>query len=76
MLTSDPSVTLSGTASDANGLASIVYRINSGRFQAVRGREKWSIPLTVKTGDTKVTLYAIDNANNRSKPVTITITRS
>jgi hypothetical protein len=59
-------VMLKGTASDANGISLVQFRIGKGPLQTAVGTTTWKIKATLKKGVNILTLFATDNAGNVS----------
>jgi len=74
---SQKTITISGTASDDNGIQSVTYTINDNQSQNAstgNGYANWSVPVVVDKGSTVVaTVTATDNAGQTtSKTMTLT----
>jgi sugar lactone lactonase YvrE len=59
-------VTLKGTASDANGISLVQFRVGKGPLQTAVGTTTWKIKAMLKKGVNILTLFATDNAGNVS----------
>jgi sulfatase modifying factor 1 len=54
-------VTISGTASDSGGVASVLFRVGSkGGFKTAKGTTSWQISAKLKPGKNVVEIYAVD----------------
>lgn len=70
----DFNVTISGTASDDNGLASVQIKIDNGAFVNAIGTTSWSFSTTLNSGTHTITAKATDNAENMNiKSITLTL---
>ncbi len=62
-----PQFTVTGTATDKNGIASVEFRIGAGPWQAATGTAAWSAPITgVTPGVVTISFRAKDAAGNLS----------
>ena len=68
-------VTLKGTATDANGIARVQFRIGTGPRKTATGTAKWSFKATLKKGKNTITVFATDTAGNVSVGKVIKIKR-
>lgn len=68
-------VTMSGTASDANGVAAVYYQVNSGPVKKAQGTTKWSFTAGLKAGENKVKVHAVDSVGNKSGKTTLKVRR-
>ncbi len=64
------STVLAGTAGDNIGVARVVYRIGTNRFQVAAGTTNWSVPLNFAAGSYDFTVQSEDGAGNISSQVT------
>ncbi|MEI7733405.1 MAG: LamG-like jellyroll fold domain-containing protein [Verrucomicrobiota bacterium] len=60
-------VLITGTASDAKGVAEVWYRLNSGPWTLAIGTNKWSTLVTPAVGTNIVSAFAVDTSSNYSK---------
>ncbi len=71
--TDDDAIVLGGTASDANGLATIRIEASDGGAQVLGPASPWQGTVLLEPGDNVLTVAAIDRAGNRAElPVTVT----
>ncbi len=71
-------IVLRGTASDAEGILRIEGKASSGaKIKKIRGTTAWRAIVTIPAEKprAKVTLTAVDQAGNRSRPARVTIVR-
>jgi hypothetical protein len=73
--TSKPTFVLRGVATARSGIARIEYRLGAVAARIVLPGTRWSLRLKLKTGRNVVQLYAVSAAGQRSKTVTVVITR-
>lgn len=67
-------VTIAGTASDNNGLASVQVKIDNGAFANAIGTTAWSFKTTLSSGSHTITAKATDNAGNmNAKMISLTL---
>ncbi len=59
-------VTLKGTAADANGIATVQFRIGTGPLRTATGTQNWNFKATLKKGKNTVTIFATDTVGNVS----------
>jgi sugar lactone lactonase YvrE len=59
-------LTLNGTASDANGVALVQFKVNAGPLQTATGTTAWQIKPALKKGKNTITLFATDSVGNVS----------
>jgi hypothetical protein len=59
-------VGISGTSSDANGIASVQLSVDDGPFQLVNGTTSWSFDAVLANGNHTIMAQATDNAGNSS----------
>lgn len=67
-------VTLSGTAGDNTGIATVWCRANSDPWVKADGTTAWSAALTLNAGANTLQAYAVDLAGNNSGTASITVT--
>jgi uncharacterized repeat protein (TIGR03803 family) len=67
------SLTISGKASDPNGVASVLYQLNSNGWFAASGTTTWQTSLTLQPGTNKFQVESLDPLGNPSVIKTITI---
>jgi PGF-CTERM protein len=60
----NPSITVSGTASDDVGLDRVEVKLESGDWMVASGTESWNIDVTLSLGQHKVYAKAIDTTGN------------
>ncbi len=70
---SNPSITVSGAASDNVALSKVEVKLNSGSYQTATGTTSWSLPLTLISGTNTITARATDTSNN-IKETSISVT--
>jgi sugar lactone lactonase YvrE len=59
-------LTLNGTASDANGVTLVQFKVNAGPLQTATGTTTWQIKPALKKGKNTITLFATDTVGNLS----------
>ncbi len=69
----NPSITVTGAASDNIALSKVEVKLNSGSYQTTTGTTSWSLPLTLISGTNTITAKATDTSNN-FKETSITVT--
>ncbi|NJM36711.1 MAG: hypothetical protein HC845_01895 [Akkermansiaceae bacterium] len=62
--TSKKKVTINGTASDANGIASVQFRVGNKPLQSATGTTTWQITAPLKKGKNTITIIATDSVGN------------
>lgn len=72
MRTTQQVVTIRGVARGDN-LARVVYTLNGGPEQEAAGVNVWSAELPLEPGVNTIVLYAVDSADQRSRPVRRTL---
>jgi uncharacterized repeat protein (TIGR03806 family) len=65
---SEQVITLRGTARGDN-LARVVYSVNDGPEEIATGAAAWSAELQLEPGVNRITVYAVDNTDQRSRAV-------
>jgi hypothetical protein len=76
-LLSNSSVTVTGTASDNVGVATVEVALNGGPKIIATGTVQWSLPLVLSVGANNITAYASDAAGNKnSTTIAVTVNRS
>lgn len=70
---SNPSITVSGVASDSIALSKVEVKLNSGSFATATGTTSWSLPVTLVSGANTITARDTDTSNN-IKETSITVT--
>ena len=68
--TTDPFLTIEGTASDNLGVSAVLYQINEGPFMMADGTTTWFAQVPLSLGTNTVTVKSVDNSGNESMPVT------
>jgi hypothetical protein len=69
-------LTLTGTASDAFGVALVQFKVNAGPLKAATGTTAWQIKAPLKKGKNKITIFVTDSVGNRSVNKIIKIKRN
>jgi sugar lactone lactonase YvrE len=73
--TAKKSLLIKGTASDANGVKLVQYRLGNGPLISVTGTTNWTLTTKLKKGKNILTIFATDNAGNISTSQVIKIVR-
>jgi Glucodextranase, domain B len=70
-----PTLAITGTASDDNGIIKLEYSHNGGPRQSVSGTTSFSFPVTLVAGSNEITVFAQDAAGNEgNSKITATFT--
>jgi len=74
--TSESKLTIKGTVTDANGISSVQYKVNSGSLKNAtqNGAGGWQFKANLAPGKNKITVYATDTAANKASKV-LNVTR-
>jgi hypothetical protein len=70
LVTSSTTLTVTGTARDNRGVASVLYSLNGGGFIPAAGTTIWSATIALIPGTNTITVTSVDGAGNVSLPVT------
>jgi sugar lactone lactonase YvrE len=68
-------ITLNGTASDANGISLVQFKIGNGPLKSAAGTTSWQIKPKMKKGKNTITIFATDSVGNVSVNKIIKIKR-
>jgi uncharacterized delta-60 repeat protein len=60
----DPALTITGTARDSSGIASLIVSVDRGSVSSISGTTSWSATVNLAPGTNVVTITARDSANN------------
>lgn len=72
--TSKPSITISGTASDNEGIEQVIWESDTGRAGEAIGTSSWEAEIVLSPGENQITVTAMDAAGNTgSDSLTITL---
>jgi sugar lactone lactonase YvrE len=74
--TSRASVTISGQASCADGIAAVTYRLGKGPAHTAAGGAAWHFKARLKPGKNTITVSAVSNAHLTSAPVVVRVIRT
>lgn len=74
--TTSKSLVIKGTASDANGISKIQYRIGSGALKTASGTTNWQFTAALKKGKNTITIFASDSVGNVSLNKVVKVKRS
>jgi sugar lactone lactonase YvrE len=66
---------IKGTASDLYGISKVKYRIGNGPWKNATGTTQWQFTAAIPTGNTKITIAAVDSVGNNSKNKVVKVTR-
>ena len=75
--TNKTTVTVSGTAGDASGIAAVYVRVNGGGWAAAMGTTSWNKSVSLSASVNTLQVYAVDSAGNtttNSRSVTVETT--
>jgi hypothetical protein len=67
------SITISGTASDNEGVSKVQVKVGSGGWVDASGTTVWSKTVTLSQGLNKIDVIAIDTSGNSSETASITV---
>lgn len=67
---------LVGTASDANGVVLVQFKVNAGPLQTATGTTAWQLMAPLKKGKNTITVFATDSVGNLSLNKVIKIKRN
>jgi sugar lactone lactonase YvrE len=73
--TKKKAITLNGTASDANGISLVQFKIGNGPLKSATGTTTWQIKSKLKKGKNTITVFATDSVGNVSVNKIIKIKR-
>ena len=68
-------ITISGTATDADGIAGVYYSVGKGGLRVATGTTGWTIDARLSSGKNVITIFAVDTAGQVSAAKNVTITR-
>lgn len=74
--TTAESITLSGTALDATGIARVSYQVGSNGYVRAKGRNSWSAAVPVPPGRTQINVRSVNLDGLASSPVVVFVTRN
>lgn len=74
--TSAAKLTIKGTASDANGISKVTYKVNSGSTKTATGTTSWQFKANLKPGKNKITINAVDSVGNKSANKVLNVERN